>query len=171
MSNLFLLLQISKLDHFKQFRDPQTRWSTCVCSCGKQCCGTFLSIQLPEGQLGCPTKLVSGPSVMQWHFFMHGWGASIAVIFIPNIMKISHLVQKVKVKWNIHKHHGDIISLLLFLKAGSRLKDCVYTVGVCKVGQIWLLTEMKGVYFLYLCSFWSVILIVFRFKIKINQVW
>jgi hypothetical protein len=69
-------------------------------------------------------------------FLMQGWGASSAVIFIPNVMKISLLVQKLKVRWYIHKQHGDNISLLLFLKAGSRLKDCVYTVGISKVGKI-----------------------------------
>ena len=56
---LFFLLQVPKLDYLKHFRDPQTRWSTCVCSCGKQCCGTFSSIQLPAGQLGCHKQLVS----------------------------------------------------------------------------------------------------------------
>jgi len=59
------LLQVPKLDYLKHFRDPQTRWSTCVCSCGKQCCGAFSSIQLPAGQLGCHKQLVSYSSVMQ----------------------------------------------------------------------------------------------------------
>ena len=56
---LFFLLQVPKLDYLKHIRDPQTRWSTCVCSCGKQCCWTFSSIQLPAGQLGCHKQLVS----------------------------------------------------------------------------------------------------------------
>lgn len=63
---MLILLQIPELEHLKQFRDPEARWCTCVCSCGTQCCGTFTSIQLPAGQLGCHTKLVSEPLVMHW---------------------------------------------------------------------------------------------------------
>lgn len=134
MSNWFLLLQIPELDHLKQFRDPQARWGTCVCSCGKQCCGTFPGIQLPKGQLGCPTELVSGPLAIQWHFWYRVEGLQCCNVHTKchenqSLGSEVEGVRRTQTAWWYNKP-------TFCWRQESRLKDCVCTVGVSKSLQI-----------------------------------